>query len=217
MTQANFKPKVSTITGGQGVKNPSTSEKKLKSQEVRVDSYSDGKSDDYKAIIKGSTTTAESTPIGELVSALYDSQNRKYKDPLQECLYGMLYGLDSGTPALPEEVNVPSFEKLKAENTGIAESSSIAEGIVDRYYALEDLIEGTIGQVEQSLKPENTVKMTPAEVESLQEYRKELEGKLFSCRQECTKARYTLACAEANEEAAAQAAIEAVEKDWWED
>jgi len=59
--------------------------------------------------------------------------------------------------------------------------------------------------------------MTPAEVKSLQKYRKELERKLFDCRQELTKAEYTLKWAQDKEEAAAMSAIETAEKDWWED
>jgi len=217
MTQTNLKPKISTVASRPGDTQPPENRNSFKSQDVKADSYSPKKTDSYGSLLKGSTTTVENTPIGDLVSALSESQAHKYKDPLQECLYGLLYGLDKGTPALPEEINVPSFEKLKAANPGIADKSAIAEGIVDRYDALEDLIVGTISNVEESLKPNNTMRMTPAEVKNLQKYRKELERKLFDCRQEMTKAEYTLKWAQDKEEAAAMSAIETAEKDWWED
>lgn len=218
MSKTDFNPKVSSIPlrgdSIAGRDNPQP----FKNQSARADFYAPAGADPYKALLSGQPK-AETTPIQEMLgtdgSAAPVNPSKRDLTGMDIFLEGFLMGDNDPGKASPadfEDVYVPAMQTLL--RSGIKDDIPSLKGIRDRYEGLELMLQNLIESAEATLSnPQTGYIMREDQIEALSAHKKELEHKLFFCRQQLGKAKFYLDWAEKSAEEAKEKLK--AEAEWW--
>lgn len=192
MTRTYLNPKVSSIGTQTGA---SETPSRVDNDNGRPqDSYVNEAANPYRNLVSGQTKAVSipppdnTTPIGDLMSVVRNERARGRQDPMQAFIGTLMMGDDGAGPS-PSDFELPAVPLLQRDILNRNTAGIGMKPIVERYVALERVIQNLISNAQSAINSATTTHMDPREIESLREYEGKLMERLILCRDELAKAR----------------------------